>query len=212
MSISVVQGESRVVLTNIRWATFEAVLAENDRRNTRFTFDRGVLEIMSPSREHERLKRLLGRMIETMTLELNIPISSGGSTTLKDQFKERGVEPDECYYVAHERLVRGRDNLDLSVDPPPDLAIEVDISASSMDQLSIYADLGVPEVWLCDGTSIDVSVLQPGGKYAQCEQSAAFPLLPIDQVQRFLNRRASEDETTLLRTFRDWVVKLCRGQ
>ena len=210
MSIAVIQGESRVVLTNIRWATFEALLAENDRRNTRFTFDRGVLEIMSPSREHERTKRVLGRMIETMTLELDIPISSGGSTTLKDQFKERGVEPDECYYVAHERLVRERDDLDLSVDPPPDLAIEVDISASSMDQLGIYAALRVPEIWFCDGASIDVYVLQSGGTYARCERSTTFPFLPIDGVQRFLERRTSDDETTLLRAFRDWVVTLCR--
>jgi hypothetical protein len=81
-----------------------------------------------------------------------------------------------------------------------------------MDQLSIYVALGVPEVWLCGGASIDVHVLQPGGTYAHSEQSAAFPFLPIDLVQRFLDRRASEDETTLLRTFRDWVVKLCRGQ
>lgn len=210
MSVVSLQPENRVVLRNVSWATFEALLAETDRRGTRFTYDRGVLEIMSPSREHERIKSLIGRMIETMTLELDIPISSAGSTTLKNPLKERGVEPDECYYVANEERVRGRDDLDLEVDPPPDLAIEVDITSSSVDQLGIYAALGVPEVWLCDGAAIRVCQLQGDGTYAKQPRSPSFPFLPLDEIERFLEQRNATDETTWIRQFRAWARNLKR--
>jgi Uma2 family endonuclease len=147
-------------------------------------------------------------MVETMTEELGIPIRSGGSTTLRNQLKDRGLEPDECYYVANERAVRGRKRIDLSVDPPPDLAIEVDISSSSLDQLAIYASLGVPEVWLYDGAVLEVHQLLSDGNYAKQTRSPAFPFLPLDEVERFLARRNETDETTWIRSFRAWVKTL----
>lgn len=208
MPVASTQAESRIVLTNVSWSTFEALLAETDRRGTRFTYDRGDLEMMSPSREHERIKRLIGRMIETATLELGIPVSSGGSTTLKSQLKQRGVEPDECYYVASEPRVRGKDDLDLAVDPPPDLAVEVDLSSSSVDQFGIYAALGVPELWLCNGSAIRAFRLQSDGTYAGEPQSLSLPLLPLAELERFLARRNETDETTWTRSFRDWVRTL----
>jgi Uma2 family endonuclease len=167
-----------------------------------------VLEIMSPSREHERCKTYLGRMIESMTEEWAIPISSGGSTTLKSQMLAKGVEPDECYYIANEPRVRGRDELDLGVDPPPDLAIEVDLTSSSLDQLAIYASVGVPEVWLYDGARLRVYQLQATGQYAQPARSPAFPFLPLEQVEHFLSQRDAADETSWARSFRSWVRNL----
>jgi Uma2 family endonuclease len=210
MSVASLQSENRVLLSGISWATYESLLEDTQNHGTRFTYDRGYLEMMSPSREHERLKTLMGRMIETMTEELAIPISSAGSTTLKAQWKERGLEADESYYVANEPRVRGRDEIDLRVDPPPDLAVEVDISRSSLDQLSIYADLGVPEVWLCDGTTLNVYQLQPDGVYAQQSRSPSFPFLPLEQLEAFLARREESDETTWIRSFRAWVKTLGR--
>ena len=112
MSVVSLQSENRVLLSGISWATYESLLADTQNHGTRFTYDRGYLEMMSPSREHERLKRLIGRLIETMTEALAIPISSAGSTTLKAQWKERGLEADESYYVANEPRVRGRDEID----------------------------------------------------------------------------------------------------
>ena len=143
-----------------------------------------------------------------MTVELGIPIRSGGSTTLRSQLKDRGLEPDECYYVASESRVRGRKRINLAVDPPPDLAIEVDISSSSLDQLAIYATLGVPEVWLYDGAMLEVYQLQPDKTYAKQTRSPAFPFLPLDEVERFLARRNETDETTWIRSFRAWVKTL----
>ncbi|MGA2030692.1 MAG: Uma2 family endonuclease [Thermoguttaceae bacterium] len=208
MSVATPQAESRVLLSNVAWSTFEALLAENECRGTRFAFDRGFLEIMSPSVEHERIKTLLGRMIEFMVVELNIPISSGGSTTLKDEMKQRGLEPDECYFVANEPRMRGRDDYDAAVDPPPDLAIEVGISRSALNKLAIYADFAVPEVWIHDGTALRVYHLQPEGGYVQQDHSRSFPFLPLDEVHRFLGRRNATDETTWIRSFRDWVRRL----
>jgi Uma2 family endonuclease len=210
MSVVSPQPETRVLLSGISWATFESLLADTQSHGTRFTYDRGYLEMMSPSREHERVKRLIGRMIETMTEELAIPVSSAGSTTLKAQWKECGLEADESYYVANGSRVRGRDEIDLRVDPPPDLAVEVDISRSSLDQLSIYADLGVPEVWLCDGATLKVYQLQPDRVYAQQSRSPSFPFLPLEQIEAFLARRDDSDETTWIRSFRAWVKTLGR--
>lgn len=203
-------GENRVVLDNVRWQTFEALLADTDRAGSRFTYDEGALEIMSPSPEHELIKKLLARMIEIMTLELEIPIASRGNTTFKAEMKRKGIEPDECYYLANEPRVRGRMEIDLADDPPPDLAIEVDISSSSLDQLGIYAALGVPEIWICDGDTLEVYQLGDDRNYVRQDHSLAFPFLPIDQVQRFLDQGKTADETTWIRSFRSWVVDMLK--
>jgi Uma2 family endonuclease len=163
---------------------------------------------MSPSEEHERFKKLIGRMIEVMTEELRIPIRSAGSTTWKDELKKHGLEPDECYYVANEPKVRGRDGIDLSDDPPPDLALEVELSGPWIEKMPIYADLGVPEVWCYDGESLRIMLLHANGRYAQAPRSAAFPFLPLVEIERFLARRNETDETSWIRGFREWVRNL----
>jgi Uma2 family endonuclease len=210
MSIATPSSESRVLLRNVSWATFEALLSENESCGIRFAYDRGDLEIMSLSYEHERFHTLLGRIVETLTEELGIPIASAAATTLKHQLKQRGVEADESYYIAHEADVRGKLDLDLQRDPPPDLAIEVDVSYSSLDKLGIYAALGVPELWRYEGRALHVYVLQDGGDYAERESSAAFPFLPLGEVKQFLDRAATMDETTWIRSFRAWVGTLIR--
>lgn len=208
MAVVESQAAGHVVLYNISWSTYEAILRDNDNPGTRFTYDRGMLEIMSPSRGHERLKKLIGRMIHTMTEELEIPIRSAGSTTWKSEIRQQGLEPDECYYVANESRVRGRDEIELGVDPPPDLAVEVEITSSWIDKMPIYAGLGVPEVWRCDGTTLHVAQLQPDGTYALQEQSPSFPFLPLAEIPRFLDQRNATDETTLIRSFRQRVRRL----
>ena len=121
-----------------------------------------------------------------------------------------GLEADESYYIANESRVRGRDEIDLHIDPPPDLVVEVDISSSSLDQLGIYATLRVPEVWIYDGASLKVFQLQSDETYAQQTVSPAFPFLPLDEVERFLARRDETDETSWVRSFRAWVKTLPR--
>lgn len=205
MAVAPTPTEARVVLSGITWSTYEAILADMDNRPIHLTFDRGDLEIMSPSEEHERVKKLIGRMIEAMTEELGIPVRSAGSTTFRRQAKQRGLEPDECYYVASEPRVRGRGDLDVMVEPPPDLAVEVEISRSALDRMGIYASLDVPEVWRYDGAELRVETLQPDGEYARQPRSPSFPFLPLEEFQGFLDRRNETDETSWIRSFRVWV-------
>ncbi|MFH1266756.1 MAG: Uma2 family endonuclease [Planctomycetota bacterium] len=202
MAVVPTEQEARVLLPGVSWSTYEAILADVDAPGTRLTYDRGDLEIMSPSDEHERFKRLIGRMIEALTEELEIPIRSSGSTTFKSEPKRRGFEPDESYYLANEPRIRGRDEIDLSVDPPPDLVVEVEITRGVIDRMPIYAALGVPEVWRYDGATLRVEQLQADGTYAPTERSAALPMVTLADMQRFLDERNSTDETSWIRSFR----------
>jgi Uma2 family endonuclease len=198
------QPETRIIIPKISWEIFEA-LGNSNCASTRFAYDQGVLEIMSPSNDHEAFHKLLGQMVEALTYELNIPRRSTGATTLKDQMEKRGVEPDESYYLASLNVVGGKRNLDLSTDPPPDLAIDVDIFHSSLDKLRLYASIGVPELWLYDGETIRVHLLQKDGSYFRQDASAVFPFLDLRAIERFIERYDYCDENTWLRSFRDWV-------
>jgi Uma2 family endonuclease len=200
-----VSPEQRVLLQNVSWQTYETLLAEAGGPGNRLTYDHGSLEIMTVSHGHESYGKLIGRLIETLTVELDIPIHSGGSTTFKREAKKRGLEPDECYWIQNERSMRGKKEFEIETDPPPDLAIEVELSRSALDRMGIYAALGVPEVWRFDTVALTVWHLRGDGRYAQAEQSRAFPFLPLAEVIRFLRASDTEDETTLVRSYRQWV-------
>jgi Uma2 family endonuclease len=198
------EPESRVVLHGVGWEGYETMLKLVGDRPVRLTYDRGDLELMVPSLDHERYKSLLGRLIETLTLELDLPCDAAGSTTWRKQLEDRGLEPDECYYLANAERVVGR-KVDLSVDPPPDLAIEIEISRSALDRLGIYAALGVPEVWRFDGEALRVEQLQADGTYQEVAVSPSFPFLPLNEVIRWLRRAETMGQTPWLRQFREWV-------
>lgn len=195
------------LLEGISWRSYESLLRDFDRggSNVRITYDRGRLEFMSPAGGHERRKKRLARMVEALTEELNIPIASGGSTTLRRKLERRGLEPDECYWVAHEPRMRDKDEIDLDVDPAPDLAIEVENTRRLLDRLGIYAALGFPEIWRDDGSTVTAGRLQPGGTYLWGDSSGVFPFLPMAEVARFLALAETQDETTWIRSFRAWV-------
>jgi Uma2 family endonuclease len=207
MSVGEFQEARSMVLHDISWETYKR-LREEVSEGIRLTYNRGVLEIMSPSRRHEHIKRTLGRMIEALTEVLNIPISSGGSTTHENEVVEQGLEPDECYYVAQEPKMRGKDTLDLSMDPPPDLVVEVDVANRSLARLPLYANLRVPEVWRHDKDGLHVLHLQADGTYVEQDHSASFPFLPLEVFREFLARRNESDETTWIRSFRAWAATL----
>ena len=152
MTATLIQSPDRVLLQNISWQMYQSLLKDFEQQpRMRLTYDRGLLEIMMPLAPRETYKKLLGRLIETLTEELEIEIRSLGSLTCDREVLARGLEPDQCYYIQNEATVRNCERIDLTQDPPPDLAIEVDITSSSIDQLAIYAALGVPEVWRYDG-------------------------------------------------------------
>jgi Uma2 family endonuclease len=200
----VVPIEQRFVLFNIGWEGYEAMLKILGDRPIRTTYDRGNLELMSPSRAHEEAKYLLGCVIDTVTEELHIPRRGAGSTTWRREDLDRGLEPDACFYLANAERVRGK-ALDLSIDPPPDLAIEVDITRSSLDRMGVYAKLGVPEIWRYDGESLRIYLLQADGNYAESETSRSLPFLLPGEVARFLEQAGPMDHSEWGRQFRQWV-------
>jgi Uma2 family endonuclease len=200
------QAYEHVYLPGVSFATYEALVTEiDDRRHLRITYYHGEMEIMSPTQDHERGKKLIGQMIEALTEELGIPRMSCGSTTFKDQLLECGLEPDECYYIQHEAVVRGR-TVKLGVDPPPDLVVEVDITTSVIDRFPIYAALGFPEIWQYVDGEIVIHLLQGGGQYVVAEQSAALPMVSVPKLVEHLDRCHETDETTWIRAFRKWVA------
>jgi len=199
-----VRADEHFVLRNVGWELYEMLLKEIGDRPIHITFDQGSLELMSPLPEHERWKRTIGRLIELLSLERSIPIGSLGSTTFRRKDLAKGLEPDECYYIQHESAVRGKKRIELPDDPPPDLAVEIDITHREIDRESIYAALGVPEIWVFDGQRLSAMVLREG-KYRASETSAAFPFLKVGDLERFIGMVEKTDETTVMRAFRDWV-------
>ena len=199
-------AEQRTVLHNISWQTFEALLKETgEDRGSRFAYDCGTLEIMTPLFAHENPKSNLGNFIIALAEELEIEIKSAGSTTLKRKIENRGIEPDNCYYIQNEPAVRGRQELDLETDPPPDLAIEIDISSSSVNKFGIYSALGVPELWRYNGRVLKFYQLTEG-QYVDCEFSIAFPIVSVTEMSRFIEQSKTTGEIALLKSFRAWVI------
>ena len=181
------------------------MLTDLGDRPIRLTYDRGDLEFMAPSFNHERCAGRLGRLVETLAEELDIDILAGRSTTFKRKDLERGLEPDECFYIRNEPLIRGKKELDLLHDPPPDLAIEVDISRSFLDRQGIYASLAVPEIWRFDDEALTVYRLRPDGDYEPAPQSTSFPLLPLAEVAGLLHQTDPVSDTAMVRFFRAWI-------
>lgn len=206
----VVTSEQRFLLHGVDWRSYQLLGQALLNRHIRITYDRGSLEMMTVSNEHERNKRFVGRLIEEFTVALDVPIQSAGSTTWKREDMERGLEPDECYYILNEPLVRFKEELDLAVDPPPDLALEVEVSRSLLDRIAIYAALGVPEIWRYDGRKLIVGVLHEG-VYVQQERSLNLPLLEPATVLRFVELRQTLNETACIRAFREWLAAAFPG-
>ena len=193
------------LLKNISWPTYESLVNElAEQPGIRLTYDRGNLEIMTPSAPHEGSKKILGRFVESVSEELNIEIRSLGSLTCRREDLARGLEPDQCYYIQNEDVVWDKEQIDLNQDPPPDLVVEIDVTSSSIDRLSLYASLGVPEVWRYDGNRLIIYQLE-SQEYAERDVSPTFPFLSQVEMLRFLELRRTTKENALIRLFREWV-------
>lgn len=200
-----IPAEQRTVLPNISWETLEALLIETgEDRGWRFAYDGSTLELMTPLFEHENPKIQFDRLIFALAEELEIEIKSAGSTTLKRQIANRGIEPDNCYYIHNEPAVRGKQKLDLETDRPPDLAIEIDITSSSVNKFDIYSALAVPELWRYDGRVLKFYQLTEG-KYIESEFSIAFSLILVTEISKFIEQSKTMGEIALLKSFRAWV-------
>ncbi len=198
--------DQRVVLDGISWTTYERLLKELNDRPIHLTYDDGMLEIFVPGEDHERVKKITARLIEAYSDESGIDAEGLGSWTLKRKKLKKALEPDECYYVANlKRVVGLQRKLDLKKDPPPDVAIEVDITSGSVPRQPIYAALGVPEIWRYDGERIAPLLRQPDGTYAPAAASVAFPAFPMEQLNRCLAIGLAETQSAAVRALREWM-------
>ncbi|MBD2597082.1 Uma2 family endonuclease [Nostoc spongiaeforme FACHB-130] len=200
----IVPAGHQLLIKNISWSTYKHILAElGENRSSRISYSQGVLEIMAPLPEHEVGKKIIGNLVEILLEELDIEFWSLGSTTFDEEKMDAGVEPDDCFYIQNEASVRGKDRIDLTIDPPPDLAIEIDIT--SRTRFNNYEVLGVPELWRWRGNKLEISVLI-NGKYVTTNNSLAFPNLPISQViPEYLQRSKTEGRNAAMKAFRAWI-------
>lgn len=205
MTTAIALPRNLTILKGVRWNTYQNLVRDLESQpGMRLTYDHGTLEIMMPLPPHERNKRLLGRFVEVITEELGIEICSLGSTTWSREDLQKGLEPDECYYIQNELAVRGKDEIDLAIEPPPDLAIEVDSTSSSMNRMGIYAALGILEVWRFDRQTLTILSLV-NGDYQPRKVSVVLPMFNDAVLMHFLELSQTMGETSLIRHVREWV-------
>ena len=193
-----------VVFSGISWKNYERIGRIFWNRPIRITYDRGQMEIMTTSNEHERFKHVMALLLFMLAEELDIEICGAGSMTFKRATLKKGLEPDECYWIQNEPIVRGRMDYDIERDPPPDLVLEVEISRSVLNRLGIYAALGVPEIWRFNRKLLKVCRLVDGA-YQVVDRSLAFPFLNPAAILSFLNQQPPCGEIALSKAFREWV-------
>ncbi|WAL59836.1 Uma2 family endonuclease [Thermocoleostomius sinensis] len=198
----------RVVLHHISWEQFEKLLEDlGDRRAARIAYDNGSLEIMTPLPEHEYFKEVMSTAVQDIAEALEIDYESYGSTTWRKHIKMAGIEPDNCFYFQHEPAVRGRLDLDLSQgDPPPDLALEIDLTHKSLDRFPIYARLEVPELWCYDEGELKIYHLQ-ADKYIEAETSLALPMLPIHELPQLIETHRAAGRRSIRQAVREWAKR-----
>ncbi|MBE9117832.1 Uma2 family endonuclease [Lusitaniella coriacea LEGE 07157] len=199
-----IQPGQQLLLEEVSWQQFENILTElGEHRAARLSYSNGRLEIMVPLPEHEKAKEMIGDIVKILLEAQQIAFESLGSTTLKNERMTQAVEPDTCFYIQNQAAVIGKNRLDMSIDPPPDLAIEIDLT--SRTQLDNYRILGVPELWRYRQQELQIHILQ-GGQYVESNSSSAFPGIPIiELVNRAIRQSQVSGRTQAIQVFRSWV-------
>ena len=200
----------RILLYNLSWQQYENLLSDlGEGCKARMAFDRGTLEIMTPLLEHEYYKEIIGDLVKEIADELEVDYESFGSTTWKREIKLAGVEPDNCFYFQNEARIRGKLEYDLEQDPPPDLALEIDITSKSLPRFPIYARLGVPEIWVYDAGALSIYQLL-GEEYHEVDRSQIFPQLRIQELPQLMAEEMQNGRRALRSRVRDWVREQVR--
>ena len=206
-----------VVFRSIGWSGYRTMLKVRGERNSpRMIYLDGDLWLMSPSFSHERPAERLGLLVMILVEELDIPCIPAGHTTFRRRKKESGVEGDKTFYLANEWRIRDKQDIDLRVDPPPDLVIEAVYTNSAAPAEAVWRRLGVPEIWTWDEDELRIQVRQADGHYVRSEASLALPLLGANEVFDLVSQPQTGSETDWIKTTRRWVrevfVPRVRGQ
>ena len=198
-------SERLVILPSVSWETYQRLLAEhNPGRGIRFTFDQGALQIMTLSTKHEKSNRILASLVEAVAAETVGDVLSLGSITIRRQDLLQGLEPDSCFYIRNLAQVKDAEGLDFTVDPPPDLVIEVDVTTDSLNKFPIFAAVGIGEVWRFDGEVVRIHRLE-GKDYIEVEASVALPPLTACKIAGFLETRKRMTLRDCTQSIRTWL-------
>lgn len=198
-------ADSVLTQHGVSWDEYEELLkAVGDASGLRISYDEGRLQIMTLSHRHERYSTLIERIVDRVSGFLRIKVLFYGSATMKKARKQKGVEPDACFYVQNATLVGTKDEIDFNVDPPPDVVVEVDLHHESLSKFPIYAALGVPEVWRYDGDSLTIYQLRDE-QYIASEASLSLPLFTSAVLTEFLARSPKQDQYDILLAFEEWL-------
>ncbi|MCP2727822.1 Uma2 family endonuclease [Limnofasciculus baicalensis] len=203
-----VHPEPLVTLRGISWQTYKSLMADvGDNRPWRIAYDGGVLEIRMPLQKHEEPKILIADFVTAIADELEIDMSQLGALTLERQDLTRAVEPDTCFYIQNESQIRGVQEIKLPENPPPDLVVESDYTSSSLNKFTLYASLGVPELWRYRKNTLEVYQLIEG-EYQQVNNSVAFPFLPIAEIPGFIEQSNTIGQRAAVRLFRKRIAEI----
>jgi len=200
----IVKPGQEMLLKDISWQQLENILAEmGEKRAARISYSDGWLEIMVPLPEHEKDKEIFGELVRILLDKLEIDFEPFGSTTLKNERMRQAVEPDTSFYIQNQAAVIGKNRIDLNIDPPPDLAIEIDIT--SRTRFDNYEILGVPEFWRYQQQGLEIFLLREG-KYIKSSSSPNFPNIPIiELVNEYVRQCLTIGRSQAMRSFRSWV-------
>jgi Uma2 family endonuclease len=200
----VVKPGQQLLLQDISWKDFENILEDlGEHRSSRISYSNGVLEIMVSLPEHEKDKEIIGDIVKILLEELEIDFEPLGSTTFKNMIMAQAIEADTCFYIKNYQAVIGKDRLDLTIDPPPDLAIEIDIT--NRTQLDNYLLVKVPELWRYTRKGLQIYLLE-GGRYIESQTSPNFPNIPVvELIENSVKQTQREGRSKAIRTFRKWL-------
>ncbi len=204
-----IEGDQCVAIWNIDWKGYSTLLkVRGERSIPRLVYLDGKLSLMSPSFTHEYLEKRTGILVTEVVVGLVIPCIPSGSTTFRRRAKRGGVEGDETYYFANLDRIRGKKKINLKVDPPPDLAIEVVVSHDADDAVEVYRRFRVPEVWICDENQLTILVLQQNGRYVPAERSLVFNFLTASEIHSWISRSGYDSNTAWAIDLRRWVAEV----
>lgn len=203
--VSQLPEDTVITFHNVGWEEYEDLLEQvGEASGLRISFDEGTLNVMTLSSEHEKYERFFETLLTAVRLRLRINILSFGSATMRKRKKNKGNEPDACFYVQTADVIGNRLHIDFEIDPPPDIAVEIDVHHDSRDKFSIYAGLGVPELWRFDGQAMIIYVLEQG-RYEEVTASRALPMLTSQVLTEALTSLREKGEFQALVAFDEWL-------
>jgi len=203
--ISQLPADSFLIRENVSWEEYEDLLEQvGEATWLRIAYDDGTLEIMTVGPKHEKFATFIEGLVGVIRLRLRMNIVFFGSSTMRKEKKRKGIEPDVCFYVQTAEALGNRMDLDFEKDPPPDVAVEVDVTRHSISKFGIYAGLGVPEVWIYDGKELKVHLLEQD-EYLPAIESQALPILSGPILSKFLSQLREAGELQAILAFDDWL-------